>query len=199
MFSKHITDNPVVLVKVYALLPNIDLEKLFYLIIDVEERMKWDKIIKDLYITEKINDYSDIIYCIIKTPPGFSNRDYVQYRYYLNNQKNKDLIKQYELPEKPETNYYVLYLKSVIKSEIPPKKGLVRAETIITGYFIEQIGNDVNFTMVLQTDVKGSIPKSIFNRVSTRVPGMWLKNLLNGYNEKYGENKKNEKKSNKNK
>jgi hypothetical protein len=35
--------------------------------------------------------------------------------------------------------------------------------------------------MILQTDVKGKIPKLIFNKVSMSVPGMWLKNLLEGY------------------
>lgn len=185
VYSKHVTDNPVVLVKVYATLPSVELDKLFDLIVNVEDRLKWDKIIKELYIDEKIDDLSDIIYCVIKTPVGFSNRDYVQYRYFMNNQKHPDLIEKHQFPKNTDSNYYVLYLKSINKKEIPHKKGLVRAETIITGYFMEQKGNDVNFIMVLQTDVKGSIPKSIFNKVSTRVPGMWLKNLMSGYDEKY--------------
>ena len=187
VYSKRDNDNPVVLVKVYAKLPNVNLDLLFSLILDCDERKKWDKIIKELYISEKIDEYSDVIYCVIKTPPGFSNRDYVQYRYHLHNKKNPILIEKHQLPNKTENDYYALYLKSVVKENLPEVKGLVRAETIITGYLIEQEGNDVNFTMVLQTDVKGNIPKSIFNRFSTRVPGMWLKNLMNGYEEKMGE------------
>ena len=193
VFAKTDPINPVVLVKVFAKFTQINLSQLFTLIINCEERKKWDKIIKDLYITEKLDDYSDIIYCVIKTPPGFSDRDYVQYRYYLNNKKNADLIEKYNLPI-CENEYYILYLKSVIKEDIPHVKNLVRAETIITGYMIEQDGEDIKFTMVLQTDVKGNIPKSIFNRVSTRVPGMWLKNLIDGYNEKHKESAVPEKK-----
>lgn len=173
----------MVLVKVFAKLKDVDLETLVQLIIDCDARKEWDKIVKELSVYEKINEFSDIIYCVIKTPPGFSNRDYVQYRHFLHNKRNSDLIEKFGLFQR-ENDYYVLYLKSVEIPEIPPIKGLVRADTIITGYLIEKEGNDVNFTMVLQTDVKGFIPKSIFNRVSTRVPGMWLKNLLNGYTDK---------------
>ena len=172
-----------------SLLKDVELEPLFKLIIDCDARMDWDKIVKKFEVYEKLDDISDVIYCVIKTPPTFSNRDYVQYRHFMHNKRNKEMIEKYNLFTR-EHEYYVLYLKSVEIPELPPVKGLVRADTLITGYLIEQIGRDVMFTMVLQTDVKGYIPKSIFNRVSTRVPGMWLKNLMTGYAEK----KKNEEK-----
>ena len=102
-----------------------------------EARILWDKILKQLYITEKINPNSDIIYCEVKTPPGFSNRDYVQYRLYMHNKYNEDLVEKFLLP-KSDRNYYMMFLKSVTKASIPLRKGIVRAETIITGYHIQE-------------------------------------------------------------
>lgn len=40
-------------------------------------RLKWDTILTEYNIIEKINDVSDIVYMKIKTPPMFADRDHV--------------------------------------------------------------------------------------------------------------------------
>jgi len=74
----------------------------------------------------------------------------------------------------------------------PVKKKVVRAETIISGYFIESIRDNPPKTLVSiisQTDIKGSIPTMIVNAVAQKAPIEWVNNLTKGC-EKVRANKK---------
>lgn len=64
---------------------------------------------------------------------------------------------------------------------------VVRAETIISGYVIEQIQNDppvTSLTIISQNDIKGLIPKYLVNMASGKAPKQWVSNLITGC-EKY--------------
>jgi hypothetical protein len=188
VYTKKIEGEPTILVKYSAVLDNCTVDRVFTLIADENERVKWDKILTTFKVIKTINKNSDIIYSETKTPKGFSNRDFVQFRFYLNNKRDQDVVQKHNL-YLTEHEYAMIYVRSVDHCiDIPPKQGVVRGRTIISGYLIEEIKNTnkVKLTVVIQTDIKGSIPKFLHNSLSAEIPIQWLKELQKAYKNKFG-------------
>lgn len=85
-----------------------------------------------------------------------------------------------EFPDKTST---ILHFKSIDHPKCPPSKKFVRANTIISGYFIQTISTNPPVTRlasITQTDVKGMIPRVIVNKVAQNAPKEWMKSLLKG-------------------
>ncbi|XP_023142775.1 START domain containing 14 isoform X2 [Amphiprion ocellaris] len=65
---------------------------------------------------------------------------------------------------------YIIINFSVKHPKYPPTKKLVRAVSMLTGYFIKPTGpNSCTFIYLSQADPKGSLPKWVVNRASTRL------------------------------
>ena len=76
-----------------------------------------------------------------------------------------------------------MHFKSVVHSKAPEKYKVVRAETVISGYYIRTNpgnSNQVLLSIISQTDIKGSIPKWLVNSVSQKAPKDWIANLIKG-------------------
>ncbi len=83
----------------------------------------------------------------------------------------------------PSQNSSIIHFKSTEHKNAPTKCGKVRANTIISGYYIETVNMNPKTTKVAiisQTDIKGSIPKWIVNSVSQKAPKLWVNNLYKG-------------------
>eukprot|EP01016_Furgasonia_blochmanni_P047660 TRINITY_DN7025_c0_g1_i3.p2 TRINITY_DN7025_c0_g1~~TRINITY_DN7025_c0_g1_i3.p2 ORF type:complete len:178 (-),score=42.31 TRINITY_DN7025_c0_g1_i3:191-724(-) len=176
------------MLKYWAIFDNCTVDRLFTLIADETERLKWDKILTTFKVIKSINKNSDVIYNECKTPQGFSNRDFVQFRYYLNNKRDKEVVQQHNLYQ-TDHDYSMIYVRSVDQCiEIPVKKGVVRGNTLIAGYLIEEIKNTnkVKLTTIIQTDIKGSVPKILHNSLSSEIPIKWLRELEKAYKAKWG-------------
>mmetsp|Transcript_27956 Transcript_27956/g.32051 ORF Transcript_27956/g.32051 Transcript_27956/m.32051 type:complete len:108 (+) Transcript_27956:146-469(+) len=92
--------------------------------------------------------------------------------------KNRKVI--FDFPKKGVT---YMHFKSIQHEEKPEVRGTVRAETIISGYIIEQIQDDPPVTQLIvisQNDIKGLIPKYLVNLASGKAPKQWIGNLING-------------------
>jgi len=81
-----------------------------------------------------------------------------------------------------------MHFKSVDHPKAPPKKGVVRANTIISGYIFEEIpdgkgGVSTKLTVISQNDVKGLVPRSLVNMVAARAPKQWVNNLITACND----------------
>jgi hypothetical protein len=60
---------------------------------------------------------------------------------------------------------------------------MVRANTVISGYFIKTISHNPVKTLmsvISQTDIRGKIPTSLVNSVAQKAPRDWVNNLLKG-------------------
>ena len=79
---KKMTDNsPVVLLKAVTFVEGIAPETIYQVISDADERRKWDKVLSDFSVLEENNETGQsVVYYIIKTPIGISNRDFLQLR-----------------------------------------------------------------------------------------------------------------------
>ena len=67
----------------------------------------------------------------------------------------------------PEDDSLIVCYQSVEHEDCPKKKNFVRAETILSGFIIRDLGNGASqFTIISQTDVKGTIPKTLVNMIA---------------------------------
>ena len=119
-------------------------------------------------IEDFVDEGRSIIYYMIKTPIGISNRDFLQQR------KVK-----FDFPKK---GMITMHFKSVENDKMPPKPKVVRAETIISGYIFEEEnvpgkGVVTKLTIISLNDIKGIVPKSIVNMVSGKAPKQWVNNF----------------------
>ena len=70
----------------------------------------------------------------------------------------------------------------------PPKKGFIRAHSIISGYVLRSEGDHTKLFIIACTDIKGSIPKYVVNSVASNAPSKWVKSL-NLWIKEYKKNK----------
>ena len=76
---------------------------------------------------------------------------------------------------------FVMGFENYEDEEIPIKKGVIRAETIISGYIIRQIDDkNTSLTIVSKTDIKGIIPKFLINKNAAKNVLKWCKGYENG-------------------
>lgn len=171
---------PQLLIKTVAYLDGFTKEEVFEAISNVNIRKQWDKIFSEFKIVETNNEEGwEVLYMSIKSPSIFvSDRDFVQKRKIWRDFPTKESI--------------ILHFKSVDHHLCPEKPKFVRAETVISGYFIKTISLNPIKTLVSiisQTDIKGSIPNWLVNSASQKAPREWVNNLIKGC-EKIRANKK---------
>jgi hypothetical protein len=154
--------NPVVLIKSTSIVEG-PADKIFQLIYDMNYRSKWDKVFSNLKIVKILNENTDVMYTYLKAPFMIADRDFLQKRTCYKNFRNID---------------YVIAFRSWDDAEIPPIKNVIRANTVISGYIIRAVTPiKCSLTMISQTDIKGSIPKSIINAFAAKAPLDWIKRL----------------------
>ena len=173
VFKKKTEGTPMVLIKAIATLRNIPGDIVFRAIYDTSIRQSWDKIFYKFEVVEHDEEKLEtVLYYVIKAPLGISNRDFLQLRKCRHNY--------------PKKGVKTLHFKSIEHQEKPPVSGIVRAETILSGYVIEQIEEDppvTQLTIISQNDIKGLIPKYLVNMASGKAPKQWIANLISGWHE----------------
>ena len=127
VYKKMTGDSPIMLLRTIAHIQNIPPDIVFETIANQEVRRGWDKVLSNFEIIEDHPEKGvSILYYMIKTPIGVSNRDFLQQR---------KVRKNYPAP-----GMITMHFKSVTHPKCPEKPKTVRAETIISGYIIEPEG-----------------------------------------------------------
>jgi hypothetical protein len=81
----------------------------------------------------------------------------------------------------PEQNAIMMHFVSIEHPLMPPKRKVIRAETVVSGYVIRPTGlRTCDLTIISQNDIKGLIPKMIVNKFASKAPADWVNNLLKG-------------------
>lgn len=151
--------NPIILVRGKMRL-NARPDQIFGLIYDLELRSEWEPVLLGFEMLECISSGIDIIYSKVKGQYGASGRDFVQLRGTYKAREGYD---------------YVIVMKSIEHKTKPVVQKLVRANTIISGYLIKDIGNGrCELGIISQTDIKGRIPKFLVNYIAPKQPVKWL-------------------------
>ncbi|XP_026191471.1 uncharacterized protein LOC34622234 [Cyclospora cayetanensis] len=178
VYKYNSPDSPVVMVKAYATLEGIPVKVLCHHIRHIPTRLKWDTTFGDYRVVEQDVDGCEMIYCLMKAPFPVSNRDFLQWR---------------RTEEDPEAKVTKMLMRSADHPSVPEKSGVVRAETLISGYIMAAQPNDASSStlfILAQTDVKGLIPKWVVNTTAARAPVGWvdsLKKACKAYIKQYGD------------
>lgn len=189
IYKRPVPNNPSILLKTFAYIDGYLKDEVMDAITNVSIRKQWDKVFTEFQIIEDIPDQNslvfymcikvrDFLFMVFQSPTSFvSDRDFVQKR-----KMWKDF---------PEQDSHILHLKSVEHHKCPEKRKKVRANIIISGYFIKTLSYNPPKTflsIVSQTDIKvylklilqGSIPKWLVNTAAQKAPKEWVANLLKG-------------------
>jgi len=140
-------------VKVRTIFKNIEALTLYDVFHDAEYRRQWDENMIDGHEFEQLDKNNDIGYYSVKFPAPLTNRDFVNQRAW----RVKD------------NKSYVIKNHSVNYPPCPEKKGLIRARSLRTGYYLFALeGGNTQLIYVTQTDTKGNIPSMVSNFVTKK-------------------------------
>ncbi|XP_058490788.1 START domain-containing protein 10 [Solea solea] len=129
---------------------DVSAETMYDVLHDIEYRRKWDKNVIETFDIGKLTVNADVGYYSWKCPQPLRDRDVITLRSWL-----------------PIGKDYIIMNYSVKHAKYPPKKGLVRAVSIQTGYMIQTQGpNHCTLTYMAHIDPRGSLPKWVVNKSS---------------------------------
>ncbi|XP_066555322.1 START domain-containing protein 10 [Amia ocellicauda] len=129
---------------------DVSAETMYDVLHDIEYRKKWDANVIETFDIGKLTVNADVGYYAWKCPKPLKNRDVITLRSWL-----------------PMGNDYIIMNYSVKHAKYPPKKDMVRAVSIQTGYLIQSHGpKSCTLTYLAQVDPKGSLPKWVVNKSS---------------------------------
>ena len=170
VYKKHREGYDIILIKCQAKLP-YNKDVIFEAIANLEIRKKWDNVFSELKVINNNGENgAEILYMIIKSPVFFiSDRDFIQQRKVWKNF--------------PTDKSHMLHFISVETPECPVTKKYVRAETIISGYYIQDDPDKPGHSILgilSQTDIKGSIPIYLVNKFAPGSTKNWIKSLYKG-------------------
>ncbi|XP_054647655.1 START domain containing 14 [Dunckerocampus dactyliophorus] len=128
---------------------------------DSQYRKKWDHNMLDSFDIARVSACADIGYYSWRCPKPIKNRDVVTLRSW-----------------RVTDDEYVIINFSVKHPKYPPRSDMVRAISILTGYYIKPTGpNSCIFIYLSQADPKGSLPKWLVNKASQVLAPRVLKSV----------------------
>ncbi|KAL0974147.1 hypothetical protein UPYG_G00216240 [Umbra pygmaea] len=117
---------------------------------DSQYRKSWDPTMLESFDIARLSANADVGYYSWQCPKPLRNRDVITLRSW-----------------KVTDDEYMIVNYSVKHPKYPPKKNLVRAISLLTGYLMKATGpNSCTFTYLSQADPKGSLPKWVVNKAS---------------------------------
>ena len=170
VYKRHVEDTPVILIKCIAKLP-YNKDVIFEAIANLNIRKQWDSVFSELRVVNYEGENgAEILYMIIKSPVFIvTDRDFVQQR---------KIWKNF-----PTEKSHMLHFISIDSPSCPINKKCIRAETIISGYYIQddpdEPGNSI-LVVLSQTDIKGNIPVFLVNKFAPKSSRGWVKSLYKG-------------------
>ncbi len=170
VYKRMVEGFPVILIKCLANMP-YSKDVVFEAIANLEIRKQWDSVFSELRVVNHEGENgAEILFMIVKSPVFFiSNREFVQQR---------KMWKNF-----PTNKSHILHFISVENHDCPPSKKNVRAETIISGYYMQDDPNNPEHSILgvlSQTDLKGNIPHVLVNKFAPKSSKNWVKSLYKG-------------------
>jgi len=161
------SDSSINVVKMEAILEKVPALLLYDVLHDADYRSVWDDRMIEGFNIEQLDDNNDVGYYAAAAPMPVSNRDWV-------NQRSWQL---YGAPDKPDS--CVIFNHSVLHPKQPEKKGFVRANSILTGYLVEnRAGGGSVLTYLTQNDPKGWIPSWLTNQATKKFAPQIVEKLV---------------------
>lgn len=158
IWSKEIKDSSINLVKMRCTFDGIPPETIYDVLHDPDYRKTWDDHMIEGFEIERLDSNNDVGYYSAKFPTPISNRDFCNER-------------SWRVTE----GEWIIMNHTVRHPKMPEKKGFVRANSILTGYYLRYDESKTGTVLVYltQTDLKGWIPAWLINKAtSTLAPGI---------------------------
>ena len=170
VYKRLVEGIPVILIKAMAKLP-YNKDVVFEAIANLNIRKQWDSVFSELRVVNHEGENgAEILYMIIKSPVLLvKNRDFVQQRKIWRNF--------------PTTKSHMLHFISIDSPECPINKKCIRAETVISGYYMKDDPEEPGHTLLgvlSQTDIKGDIPVFLVNKFAPKSSKSWISSLTKG-------------------
>ena len=168
IFKKMLPDDPILMAQIQGTLPKIPKDIVAKALFDIAERQKWDKANTEWKVLETDEAKNgQLVHYKVKTPMIMSDRDYCAF--------------MRKLEDQPSEGKITVCSKSVVTDKCPEVKKVVRG-TIKKWYFvIEDDGQGGSkYTLIVQNDAGGSVPKSFVNSKLTKSPPEFRTNLIKG-------------------
>ncbi|KAE8584029.1 hypothetical protein XENTR_v10020794 [Xenopus tropicalis] len=141
--------------------PDVSADTVYDVLHDTEYRKKWDINMIETKDIALLSANADVGYYSWKCPKPLKNRDVVTLRSWL------------VLPDS-----FMIINFSVKHKLYPPRKDLVRAVSLVAGYYIHSTGsNTCTLTYLAQVDPRGSLPKWVVNKSSKYLAPKILRKL----------------------
>ncbi|XP_060032854.1 START domain-containing protein 10 isoform X1 [Erinaceus europaeus] len=132
-------DRPLHKIKCRMECRDVPAETLYDVLHDIEYRKKWDSNVIETFDIARLTVNADVGYYSWRCPKPLKNRDVITLRSWL-----------------PMGTDYIIMNYSVKHPKYPPRKDLVRAVSIQTGYLIQSTGpKSCIITYLAQVDPKG--------------------------------------------
>lgn len=165
VYQRKAGDSPICMIKAFCDV-SFSSRTVYTAIWDTNIRRQWDSVFNEFRLIESLPDY-EVLYYMIKTPFGITKRDWLQRRV--------------EIHDYPEPGTIILHFISMEHPGMPHKKGVIRAETLISGYVIRPTSENTCTVMIVsQNDIKGLIPKMLVNSVASKAPADWVNSMNKG-------------------
>ncbi|GLD74942.1 PCTP-like protein [Lates japonicus] len=137
-------------IKCKMTIKNVSAATMYDVLHDAQYRKKWDPTVNESFDIARLSANADVGYYSWICPKPIKNRDVVT-------------LRSWQVTD----DEYIIMNFSVKHPKYPPRSDLVRAISILTGYFIKPIGpNSCTFIYLSQADPKGSLPKWVVNKAS---------------------------------
>ncbi|MEQ2283649.1 hypothetical protein AMECASPLE_013645 [Ameca splendens] len=137
-------------IKCKMTIKDVSAATMYDVIHDGQYRKNWDPNMLESFDIARLSDNADVGYYSWLCPKPIKNRDVVTLRSW-----------------RVMDDEYIIINFSVKHPKHPPQGHLVRAVSLLTGYFIKPTGpNSCTFFYLSQADPKGSLPKWVVNKAS---------------------------------
>ena len=170
VYKRMVEGIPVILIKCLARIP-YSKDVVFEAISNLDIRKQWDSVFSDLRVVNHEGENgAEILYMVVKSPVFLvSDREFVQQR---------KIWKNF-----PTNKSHILHFISIENHACPPNKKCVRAETIISGYYMQDDPEQPDHSILgvlSQSDLKGNIPYFLVNKIAPKSSKNWIKSLIKG-------------------
>lgn len=151
VWTKQVINSNFKMVKVHTFFPNVTPNTLFDVLHDPEYRKEWDEHMVASIEIGYLNPNNDVGYYALSCPAPVKNRDFVLQRSWLDFGDEK-----------------LIFNHSVNHTLYPPKKGFVRAVSLITGFVVRPKDHGTFLGYITQTDPKGKLPSWLINKLTQK-------------------------------
>jgi START domain len=126
-------------------------EEIAEFVLDISKKKRWDGMSEEISIVKEFDQNFKIIYESFYAPWPVSHRDFVY------------AIKVFKRDDG------VLLIAKSINAGVPERRGVVRGEIIVSGFYLKSLGpSATNVTYLVSVDPKGSLPGFIVNMLGKK-------------------------------